>query len=330
MNFAIAILNWNGKALLERYLPSVCANSTDAHIYVIDNASTDDSVAWVQTHFPEVTCLVLPENYGYAGGYNLGLQQIKEEYYVLLNSDVEVTPDWLSPIRSFLASNPNCEMLQPKIRADRQRTHFEYAGASGGFIDAYGYPYCRGRLFTTLEEDYGQYDEAVEIHWATGACLVVKATTFHALGGFDTSFFAHMEEIDLAWRYRNTGKSIYVVPQSVVYHLGGATLSATNPQKTYLNFRNSLSMLYKNLPKNKIFGIIFVRLVLDGVAGVQLVFQGKPLHCWAIVRAHFAFYARIPSLNKKRASTALTHYYHRKSVVWDYFIQKKRFFSDLF
>lgn len=329
MKIAIALLNWNGEKLLERYLPSVVAHSQEADIYVIDNASTDQSVAFLQQQYPEIKIITLNENFGYAGGYNKGLEGIDADYFVLLNSDVEVTAGWLTALRDHVQANPECEMAQPKIRADRQRTHFEYAGACGGYIDSFGFPYCRGRIFTEIEPDLGQYDSPATIDWATGACLLIKAETFRQLGGFDSQFFAHMEEIDLAWRYRNTVKKISVIPQSVVYHLGGATLEVSNPQKTFLNFRNSLLMLLKNLPKNKIFGIIFVRLILDGLAGIRFITQGKPLHCWAIVRAHFAFYGLVGSIWNKRSAKPIANYYHRKSIVWDFFIRGKKKFSEL-
>lgn len=330
MKIAICILNWNGQALLERYLPSVVQLSSDADIYLIDNASSDHSVEFVANHYPQIKCVQLDKNWGYAGGYNRGLQQIAADYYILLNSDVEVTPAWINSIRHFLQQHPECELAQPKILADGQRSHFEYAGACGGFIDSLGYPYCRGRIFTTVEEDKGQYNSVIPIDWATGACLIIRSKTFHDLGGFDSDFFAHMEEIDLAWRYRNTGKTIYVIPQAVVYHLGGATLDKSHPNKTYLNFRNSLFTLIKNLPSSKIPGIIFARLVLDGVAGAQFVVQGKFSHCWAIVRAHFAFYSQVRRMYKKRSNHQIPNYYHKKSIVWSYYIRNKRIFSELF
>ena len=245
---AVVILNWNGVEMLTRFLPQVIDYSRDdAVVYVADNASTDNSLEVLRKHFPEVHLVVLDKNWGFAEGYNRALEQIEAEYYVLLNSDVEVSHHWLTPMIEFMDNHPDVAACQPKLLSEKSRDSFEYAGASGGFIDCYGYPFCRGRMFDTVETDNGQYDYATEILWATGACMVVRASDFKEAGGFDARFFAHSEEIDLCWRMSLMGKKIYCIPDSFVYHIGGATLPKNNPMKTYLNFRNNLTMLYKNL-----------------------------------------------------------------------------------
>ncbi|PCJ22877.1 MAG: dTDP-Rha--alpha-D-GlcNAc-pyrophosphate polyprenol alpha-3-L-rhamnosyltransferase [Flavobacteriales bacterium] len=326
---AVVILNWNGKKFLEQFLPSVTKHSTNAQIIIIDNYSTDDSTAFIRTNYPEVRLVLLDKNYGFSGGYNKGLKQIDSEYFVLLNSDVEVTENWLTPMIKLLDSDLSIAACQSKIKDFNNKSYFEYAGASGGFIDKYGYPFCRGRIFETLEEDKNQYDDAIEIFWASGACLFIRSEQYHNIGGLDEFFFAHMEEIDLCWRLKNEGYKIMVCPSSTVYHVGGATLNKVNPQKTFLNFRNSLLTLHKNLPKKNRFGIIFTRLCLDGIAGMKFLISGKPNHTWAIVRSHFSFYSAI-SQNKtkrKQANNPNLVGIINKSVVKAYFLKKCKTFN---
>ncbi len=329
MKLAIVILNWNGADLLRKYLPAVIAYSNEADIYVIDNASTDNSVALLKEEFPKVGLVVNDKNHGFAGGYNLGLKNIKADYYCLLNSDVEVTENWLNPILKGF-KELNVTIIQPKILDLKKRTHFEYAGAGGGFIDKLGYPFCRGRIFQALEEDQGQYNDIREIFWATGACMFVKSTAFWDLGGFDMDYFAHQEEVDLCWRAKNNGHKVYYIGESKVYHLGGSTLSNMNPKKTFLNFRNSLYSIIKNLPKKNAFPIIFYRLVLDGIAAIRFLFQLKPKHFFAIFRAHLSFYANFRKIYKKREKTNFTvNYYKITSIVWSHFVNGVKKFNIL-
>jgi GT2 family glycosyltransferase len=328
MNIAIVILNWNGKQLLEQFLPSVIAFSQEATIYVADNASADDSIDYVKTNFPTVQLIQNAENGGYAKGYNDALPHVDEEILCLLNSDIEVTKNWLAPIRSEFELNTETAIIQPKILDFKQKTHFEYAGAAGGFIDKYGYPFCRGRIFHTLEEDQHQYNDNATIFWASGACLFIRKSVFQELNGLDEDFFAHQEEIDLCWRAFNLGYKTKYISESVVYHFGGATLNSTNPQKTYLNFRNSLCMLAKNLPKGKLFPIIFSRLILDGIAAIQFVTKLQFKHFLAVLKAHFHFYARLPKMLKKRSETQ-QKYFKQKSIVYSYFLKGKKKYSDL-
>ena len=315
MTIAIVILNWNGRQLLERFLPTVLTYAADAKVYVADNASTDSSVDFLRTHYPQVSILQNPTNEGYAAGYNHALQQVQADVYCLLNSDVAVTEGWLSPVLKCFEDR-QIAMVQPKILDYKRPTHFEYAGAAGGYLDKYGFPYCRGRRLQHIEEDMGQYDEPspCPIFWASGACLFVRSTVFHALGGFDADFFAHQEEIDLCWRAHHRGHKVVCCPQSVVYHVGGATLSATNPQKTYLNFRNSLLMLLKNLPARSLYRRLFVRMLIDGAAGAYYLFTGKPRLTWAVLRAHFYFYRHFSKFKRKRPPYTIEDYYHRKSL----------------
>lgn len=282
---AVVILNYNGEEMLGRFLPSVVENSPGADIIVADNASTDGSVAFVKENFPSVKIVLLDRNYGFAGGYNRALEKVAADYVLLLNSDVETTPGWLEPLVALLDADSSIVACQPKILDFKRKTHFEYAGAAGGFIDRYGYPYCRGRLFDTVEEDKGQYDVPCDIFWATGAALLVRAAAYRAAGGLDECFFAHMEEIDLCWRLRSRGYRIVCEPRSVVYHVGGATLSAGNPQKTYLNFRNNLLMLYKNLPSCELGTVMRARCLLDYVAALKFAVAGEWLHCKAVLKA---------------------------------------------
>ena len=300
LKVAVVILNWNGKHFLEKFLPFVIQFSPIDSVYVADNNSSDDSVVFLKSHFPQVNIILNKENGGFAKGYNDALKNINAEYFVLLNSDVEVTENWIDPIIAFMDEHPDVAACQPKILAFNDKSKFEYAGACGGFIDKYGYPFCRGRMFDVCETDNGQYNDIAEIVWATGACMFVRANIYNQLNGFDEDYFAHMEEIDLCWRMRNRGKRIFVIPQSVVYHVGGGTLNKSNPKKTFLNFRNNLITLIKNDPSALILFKIIYRLILDGIAGIVFLLKGNPMDCLAIIRAHFAFYSQIFKAFKKR------------------------------
>lgn len=326
---AVVILNWNGAKLLEQFLPSIIAFSDEATIYVADNASSDDSIAVIKKQFPSVKIIQNNNNFGFANGYNLALKDIEEDYYALVNSDVEVTENWLLPILSIFEKEPETGIIQPKILDFKNKENFEYAGAAGGFIDQFGYPFCRGRIFNSIEKDKQQYDDEKEIFWASGACFFIRKAVFRKLNGFDGDFFAHQEEIDLCWRAFNLGYKVKYTYKSLVYHIGGATLDNSNPKKTFLNFRNSLLMLLKNLPKNKLFPIIFSRLLLDGLAGIQFIFQGKFKHLFAILKAHFYFYHLIFRNLKKRNSSQLSNYYKSKSIVFNYFIRNGKVFDDV-
>ena len=333
---AIVILNWNGAKMLRRFLPNVLDFSRDeAVIYVADNASTDNSLEVLKTHFSEVRLVLLDKNWGFAEGYNRALRQVEAEYYVLLNSDVEVSHHWLTPLIEFMDNHPDVAACQPKLLSENDRDKFEYAGASGGFIDRYGYPFCRGRMFDTVENDDGQYDYATEILWATGACMVVRADDFMQAGGFDTRFFAHSEEIDLCWRLRLAGKKIYCVPDSYVYHIGGGTLPKNNPMKTYLNFRNNLTMLYKNLPENDLRRVMSVRFLLDYVAAFQALLSGRIGDFCAILKGRKAFRKWKPEYKKVREQIQamrkvdnVTGIYGR-SILWQYYVKRHRRYSEL-
>lgn len=329
MNVAVVILNWNGTELLKEYLPSVVRYSPEATIYVADNASTDDSVAYIKDNFPQVRLIINNTNSGYAGGYNEALKEVEEELFVLLNNDVAVTENWLSPIIEAFKNNTTLGAAQPKILDHKRPEWFEYAGAAGGFIDKYGYPYCRGRIFSTLEKDEGQYNDVVEIFWATGACLFIRKQAFWDVGGFDNHFFAHQEEIDLCWRLHSAGYTINYIGTSRVYHLGGGTLDSLNPKKTFYNFRNTLLLLVKNRKGMGVWWLIFKRMLLDGIAGLQFLFQGKFAHLWAICKAHFSFYGLLPTFLKKRKKYASDISYFRiRSAVWNYFILKITYFNN--
>lgn len=326
---AVVILNWNGAKLLQQFLPSVIEFSKNATVYVADNASTDTSIEVLKHEFPSVKIIQNTGNFGFAKGYNEALQFVEEPYYALVNSDIEVTENWLDPIERIFDNEPNTAIIQPKLLDFKKKSYFEYAGAAGGFIDKYGYPFCKGRIFDTLEEDLGQFNEETEVFWATGACFFIRKDIYRTLQGFDDDFFAHQEEIDLCWRANNLGFKAKYCPTSVVYHVGGATLNESNPKKTFLNFRNSLLMLTKNLPKGKLFPIIFTRLCLDGIAGIQFITQGKFKHCFAILKAHFEYYHLLSRNLKKRKSVQKADYFYTKSIVWSYFVQKKKIFKDL-
>lgn len=327
---AVVILNWNGVKLLEQFLPSVIQFSEGATIYVADNDSTDNSVDYVTKNFPTVKIVKNSGNHGFAKGYNDALKHIDAEIYALVNSDIEVTENWLKPILDTFENEKQTAIIQPKILDFKNKEYFEYAGAAGGFIDKYGFPFCRGRIFETVEKDNGQYDDNTELFWASGACFFIRKNVFHELGGFDESFFAHQEEIDLCWRASNEGHIIKYNYQSLVYHVGGATLQQGNPKKTYLNFRNSLLMLVKNLPKRGLFFVIFFRMVLDGIAGIRFLTQGKFGHTFAILKAHFSFYCLSLKYLGKRKDFQIQQYYMVKSIVFLYYIRKMTLFKEIF
>jgi GT2 family glycosyltransferase len=330
MTTAVVILNWNGRDLLQQFLPSVISFSEEASIYVADNASTDDSVAFVKENFPQVKIIQNKENGGFAKGYNDALSGLTEDIFVLLNSDVEVTENWLKPILEIFKNEPKTAVVQPKILDFKKKDHFEYAGAAGGFIDKYGYPFCRGRIFETLEEDYGQYNDDIPIFWASGACLVIRKSVYWEAGALDEDFFAHQEEIDLCWRIHNLGYQIKSSGISSIYHVGGATLDSMNPKKTFFNFRNSLFMLLKNVPAPNVYGILIIRMILDGIAGIKFLAEGKFSHLYAILLAHNAFYRNFKKINLKRKGLPKnTKYFQLKSIIWSYFCLGKKEFSKL-
>lgn len=338
---AVVILNYNTRKHLEAFLPSVVAHTEGAQIIVADNGSPDDSVAFLQREYPQVKVLDLGQNYGFAEGYNRALEQVDASIYVILNSDVEVTPGWTSAIVKAMRDNPAIAVAQPKILSWRDKSRFEYAGASGGWIDYLGYPFCRGRLFSHVEEDRGQYDEPRECLWASGAAFFIRADLFHAFGGFDGDYFAHNEEIDLCWRLKRAGFQVWCLPGSVVYHLGGGTLEYENPRKVFLNFRNSLFTLLKNEPVAKLLWLLPARLLLDGLAGLRFALKGQFLAIWAILRAHFSFYRNFGKTLRKRrmAAEQIKHYriagennkgIYRGSVVFAYYARQVKKFSKLF
>ncbi|MUP46335.1 glycosyltransferase family 2 protein [Gramella sp. BOM4] len=330
MKTAVVILNWNGKELLKQFLPSVIKYSEEATVYVADNASTDDSVDYLKTEFPNVRLIQNPTNAGYAGGYNQALQNLNEDIIVLLNSDVEVTEGWLKPVLQIFREEPDTAVVQPKILDFKKKDHFEYAGAAGGFIDAYGYPFCRGRIFQELEEDHWQYNEDAYIFWASGACLAIRRNAFEEAGGLDEDFFAHQEEIDLCWRLQNMGYRIKYTGRSRIFHVGGATLANMNPMKTYLNFRNSLYLLLKNIESPKVYFILLFRMLLDGIAGFKFLAEGKWNHFFSILRAHGSFYRNFFRIRKKRKNSRFYRDYHLiNSIVYAHFIQHKNKFSEL-
>ena len=332
MKVAIVILNWNGKPLLEQFLPAMITHSKGvAEIYVADNASTDDSVTYVKNKFSDVKIIQNNDNGGYAKGYNDALQKIDADIFALVNSDIEVTKNWLQPIISQFKNEPNTAAIQPKILDFKDKSRFEYAGAGGGYIDKYAFPYCRGRLFETLEEDKGQFNEVADIFWASGACFFIRKNVFNELNGFDDSFFAHQEEIDLCWRIQNVGYKIQYVGASTVYHVGGATLDQANPRKTYLNFRNSLFIIVKNIPKGKLLPILFIRMLLDGVAALKFLMEFQPKHFLAVLKAHFHFYMTLSKFLEKRKSIKAhkKNYYKVKSIVWQYFVLRRKKFKQL-
>ena len=330
---AVVILNYNGKKFLEKFLSIVIDNNANfSEIIVADNNSTDDSVEFMKNNFPNIRLILNDFNGGFATGYNIALRQIEADYYVLLNSDIEVTPHWIEPVIELMENDESIAACQPKILSYHDKTKFEYAGAAGGFIDKYGYPFCRGRLFQNLETDKGQYDDDIkEIFWATGACLFVRSSIYHKIGGLDDDFFAHMEEIDLCWRLKNAGYKIMYCPDSKIYHIGGGTLPKSSARKTYLNFRNNLSLLMKNLPNGKVFSTIFLRFFLDWIAAFKFLCDGSFADFFAVIRAHFYFLRHLPVLSKKRKqlSQNKVSQVYQKNIVFKYFLEKKKLFNEL-
>ncbi len=333
MKVAVVILNYNGRKFLEQFLPNVIANCDPslAEVVVADNASTDDSVAFMREHYPEIRLIENGSNGGFATGYNLALRQVEATYYVLLNSDIEVTPHWIEPVIELMDADSQMAACQPKILSYYNKKQFEYAGASGGFIDKYGYPFCRGRVFQNLEEDVHQYDTPMEVFWATGACMFVRADLYHQIGGLDDSFFAHMEEIDLCWRLKNAGYKVYCCPQSQVYHIGGGTLPKNSPRKTYLNFRNNLSLLVKNLPKHRVRRTIAYRIFLDWVAAFKFLVEGCPKDFRMVFKAHWDFYKRLDALRKSRQGREHKEVscVYKRNIVFDNVLRGKKKYSEL-
>lgn len=337
MKTAIVILNWNGKKMLWQYLPTVVKYSKEeAEVWVADNASSDGSMEMLKMKFPNVKTIQLDKNYGFAEGYNKALSQIKADYYVLLNSDVEVTHHWLTPIIEFMDAHEDVAACQPKLLSEFDKDSFEYAGASGGFLDKYGYPFCRGRIFDTVERDDGQYDYAMDVLWATGACLFIRSKDYWEVGGLDGRFFAHCEEIDLCWRLRQRGKRIVCYPESEVYHVGGGTLPKGNPMKTFLNFRNNLTMLYKNLPDDELRPVMRMRFLLDWLAAIEMLFlKHNFAEARAVIRGRHAFTKWKHDFDKDRekiaASRRLNPVPERKtfSILWRYYVNGQKKFKDL-
>ena len=329
MTVALVVLNWNGKELLKRFLPEMLRYSKEATIYVIDNDSTDDSIDFLSTEFPEVNPIINTENLGYAGGYNAGLKGIKEELICLINNDTRVTKNWLPPIINFFKNNSNTGIVQPHILDEKDPSLFEYAGAAGGYIDRFGYPFCRGRIFDQIEQDQGQYEGNQNIFWASGACFFIRNALFQKLDGFDEDFFMHQEEIDLCWRANNAGSEVYCVGVSKVYHLGGASLP-DSPLKVFYNYRNATYMLLKNVPTVQLPFILCCRLLLDGVAGIRFLLKGELRNCLSILKAHaHLYYNFFKMLRKRSGKKPKNSYYKLNSVVFQYFILKKSKFFNL-
>lgn len=334
---AVVILNWNGRKLLEEFLPSVAnfTNTEIADIIIADNNSTDDSVEFLSSYYPTLEVIALPQNYGYADGYNKTLKLLNHEYYVLLNSDVEVTANWIDPLYQYIEQHTDVAAIQPKVLAQRNKSCFEYAGAAGGFIDKLGYPFCRGRIFNQVEKDTDQYNTPLEIFWATGACLFIRSSDYWNAGGLDASFFAHMEEIDLCWRLNARGRKLVCLPESTVYHVGGATLQEESPRKTFLNFRNNLLMLYKNLSENEFKRIYTQRKALDYLAALQFLISGKRPNASAILKAHREFrviqkeYVKERDNNLQRTTNSPIKTIYQGSILYDFYLKKRKIFSDL-
>ena len=334
---SVVILNWNGVGMLQKFLPGVIKYSQGegVEICVADNGSTDESVAWLRTYCPDVRLIVLDKNYGFADGYNKALEQVEAEYVVLLNSDVEVAPRWLEPMVAYMDSHPEVAACQPKIRSERNKEYFEYAGASGGYIDKYGYPFCRGRIFDVVEKDMGQYDSVVPVFWATGAALFIRLKDYWEAGGLDGRFFAHMEEIDLCWRLGSRGRGLVCVPQSVVFHVGAATLKKESPRKTFLNFRNNLLMLYKNLPEKELNKVLWIRGLLDIVAMMVFFLKGEKENAKAVFQARKEFKQLRPSFEASRKDNlrhAVTDQVPGKcsfSILWKFHVCGAKYFSKL-
>lgn len=334
---SVVILNWNGCEMLRSFLPSVLrySEADGVEVCVADNGSTDASASMVRSEFPTVRLITLDGNHGFADGYNLALQQVEAEYVVLLNSDVEVTEHWLQPLAGYLDAHPEVAACQPKIRSWRTKTEFEYAGAAGGYIDRYGYPFCRGRVMGVVEEDRGQYDSVVPVFWATGAALFIRLKEYREVGGLDGRFFAHMEEIDLCWRLRARGRAIVCIPQSTVYHVGGATLKKENPHKTFLNFRNNLVMLYKNLPADELRSVMRVRCLLDYVAALTFVLKGQIPNAKAVMQARCEYRQLQPAFrearaeNLKKTSAPPIPERIKSSILWQFYAEGRKRFSQI-
>jgi GT2 family glycosyltransferase len=331
LKIAIVILNWNGQKLLAQFLPSVVNfSSQEATIYIADNASTDSSIDYAKEFFPSIKIVKNAVNDGYAKGDNDALKEIDADIYCLLNSDVEVTDNWLQPIVDVFKADQKTAIIQPKLLDFKDKTKFEYAGAGGGFLDLYGYPYCRGRVFNHLETDKGQFNDVKDVFWASGACLFIRSKVYHQLDGFDEDYFAHQEEIDLCWRAQSIGYKVKYVGNSTVYHVGGATLQDSDPRKTYLNFRNSLLNVVKNVPNKWFLFVIFSRLLLDGIAGIKFIIELRPIHTWAIIKAHFSFYQNFNKFLKKRKKLVKKKDYNlHTSIVWQYFTLGRNKFNNL-
>ena len=334
---AVVILNWNGKKFLEQFLPTLVENTQtpNTEIIIADNNSKDDSINFLNKNYPKIRQINFDQNYGFTGGYNKALDQIEAEYFVLLNSDIEVSENWLTPLINLMDSDSSIAACQPKILSYHQKEYFEYAGAAGGYIDKYGYPFCRGRILDTVEKDNAQHNEIKEVFWATGACMLVRANLYKKTGGLDDDFFAHMEEIDLCWRLKNLGYKIVCNPKSTIYHVGGGTLPNDSPFKLYLNFRNNLFLLYKNLPKGKLFPILLLRMILDGLSALMFLLKLSFKSFNAVFKAHIHFYRSLSKMRIKRKELLQNIVVHEhkeiypKSIVLDYFLGKKHLFNDI-
>lgn len=331
----IVLVNWNGVHHLQNFLPHIFNSSfKNFHVLLMDNHSKDESVKFVQENYPQVQIIQLDRNYGFAEGNNRAIPFIQTPYTLLLNTDVEVTPHWLEPLIKAMENEPQLAAVQPKVLSYHERNKFEYAGASGGFLDILGYPLCRGRIFNITEEDHGQYEDEAYIFWATGACMLIRTEVIHKIGLFDSKLFAHMEEIDFCWRAHNAGYDIKVIPSSVVYHVGGGTLAHGSPQKIFLNIRNSLVVMTKNLPLNEVFYKIFIRLCLDGIAAIRGLFIGEARLLWLVLKGHFAFYALLPHAIRERSKIKNKIPLKKikgvipKLMIWNFFIKKKIHFSE--
>lgn len=331
---AVVILNYNGEKLLNQFLPSVIHHTSEATLIVVDNASTDRSISLLEEKFPQVKLIKLDKNYGFCGGYNRALKEINADYYVLLNSDIEVTPGWLPHLTTLLDNDQTIAAVQPKILSYHQKNKFEYAGAAGGYIDSFGYPFCRGRVFDHIEEDLGQYDDERPVFWATGACLLIRAHSFHTFGGFDEDFFAHMEEIDLCWKINRSGKKIYYSGKSKVYHVGAGTLSYESPRKTYLNFRNALTLIFKHFNTGELICKLPLRMALDWVAAVVFLLKGQYKNALAVLEAHQSFISNYTiNLEKRKALHAVYPQYtkaciHRGLIIADYHLLRRQTFNN--
>ena len=334
---AIVILNWNGLGFLKMFLSIVVKNSIDSEtmVCVADNGSTDGSSEWVAENHNNVRLIKLDKNYGFAGGYNLAINQLDAKYFVLLNSDIEVTSGWLNPLVSFMDKNADVASCQPKVLSYYKKDHFEHAGAAGCFIDKYGYPFCRGRIINKIEKDTGQYDSRIDVFWTSGACMIVRSDAWIKCGGFDADFFAHMEEIDLCWRFQKAGYRVCYLPDSVIYHIGGGTLPYSSPIKTYLNFRNSLFLLYKNLPDNKLYTVLLIRRFLDGLAAIFFLTKGSLVSVRAVWRAHKDYYKAIRDLRAKRRSVKILDLNHapttilNKSIIFEFYVKGNKTYNSL-